>query len=523
MVQREKLKKPLRDLIAGKDFIYGLEAVTTRGLLHAEGERVHRFATEAMETDLFDFISITDNPGGNPHLAPDTIGRTLLHQGYNVNIHITCKDRNRNSLESHAWRLASEGFTNILALTGDYPAEGYQGTGKPVFDIDSVGLLKMYSALSNGHEVAVPGKTRTARLSKTDFLLSATVSPFKKHESEYLTQYFKMEKKIRAGAAYFIIQIGYDARKWSELLEYARLNQIRTPFIANIYLLTRGVAQLFHDGKIAGCVVTPRLLDLVRKAADSPDKGKGFFIEFAARQIAIAHGLGFHGCYLGGVHNIKDILAIREKAGQFSPDDWKEFYGEMSFPQPGEFYLFKKNASGLATSEFTDGYTQSKKTIRRIMRRLCFEPPVYRLSRWVHHLAFNPKSPLHNLLKSLYRTIDGKKPLEKFFHFFEHAGKICLYGCHDCGDCSLLEIAYLCPMAKCSKNQRNGPCGGSYRGMCEVGDKRCIWYKAYNRLKPHGREKEPFEGGITITDAGLLNTSAWQNYFLKRDHLRTRE
>ncbi len=515
------MSKALKDLIAGNEFIHGLEAVTTRGLLHAEGDKVHRFATEVMETDLFDFISITDNPGGNPHLAPDTIGSTLLHKGYNVNIHITCKDRNRNSLESHAWRLASEGFTNILALTGDYPAEGYRGTGRPVFDIDSVGLLQMYSALSDGHEVAVPGKDQTAILSRTHFLLSATVSPFKKHEAEYLTQYYKMEKKIRAGAQFFIIQIGYDARKWSELIRYASLNRIRTPFIANIYLLTRGVAQLFHDGKIAGCVVTPALLEIVRKQAASPDKGKGFFLEFAARQMAIARGLGFRGAYLGGVHNIKDVLAVREKAKSYGPDDWKEFYGEMSFPQPGEFYLYKKNGSGTAVPEFDDGYVKSKKPVGRIIQRLCFEPPIYRLSRLVHHLAFVKKSPLHHFLKAFYRAIDGKKSLEKFFHFFEHAGKISLYGCHDCGDCSLLETAYLCPEDKCSKNQRNGPCGGSFQGVCEVGDKKCIWTKAYNRLKPYNREKEPFEGGITITNAGLLKTSGWQNYFLQRDHTTT--
>ncbi len=513
----------LKDLIAGNSFLYGLEAVTARGLLQVEGGKIQRFAHEVMDTDLFDFISITDNPGGNPHLAPESIGLALLSKGHNVNIHVTCKDRNRNALESRAWRLASDGFTNILVLSGDYPADGYRGTGRPVFDMDSVALLKMYASLSQGLEVALPGKGKTAQLSNTNFLLSATVSPFKQYESEYLSQYFKMQKKIRAGAGFFIIQVGYDVRKWSELLTYAGLNHIQAPLIANVYLLTGGVAQVFHDGKIAGCVVTPELLQLAKKQAASPDKGKGFFLEFAAKQMAIAKGLGFRGCYLGGVHNLNDVLKIREKAAIYSPDDWKAFYQEMSFPQPGEFYLYKKDGKGFARPEFTDSYTQSKKTSRRVLQRLCFEPPGYRLSRLVHHLAFVKKSPVHHALKAFYKMIDGKKPLEKFFHFFERGGKICLYGCRDCGDCSLLEIAYLCPEDKCSKNQRNGPCGGSHQGVCEVGDKMCIWYKAYNRLKPHKREKEPFAGPITITDAKLLNTSAWQNYFLKRDHTNIKE
>ena len=67
------------------------------------------------------------------------------------------------------------------------------------------------------------------------------------------------------------------------------------------------------------------------------------------------------GAYLGGVHNIKDVLAIREKAKSYGPDDWKEFYREMSFPQPGEFYLYKKNGSGLALPELTEGMSNRKK------------------------------------------------------------------------------------------------------------------------------------------------------------------
>ena len=60
------MKLLLKDLIEGSDFIYGLEAVTTRGVLHIEGDNVQRFAADAMDTGLFDFISFTDNPGGNP-------------------------------------------------------------------------------------------------------------------------------------------------------------------------------------------------------------------------------------------------------------------------------------------------------------------------------------------------------------------------------------------------------------------------------------------------------------------------
>jgi methylenetetrahydrofolate reductase (NADPH) len=511
------MKSQLKDLIKSNTFVHGIELVSTRGLLQIEGEKINRFAHEIMDSGLIEFISITDNPGGNPMLAPECIGMQFIEKGLAVNIHISCKDRNRNGLESRAWQLASQGFTNMLALTGDYPVSGYRGIARPIFDIDSVGLIKMLSDMNEGLDVS-SSKTKAARLSKTEFFISAAVTPFKKYEAEYLPQFFKMEKKIRAGAHYFILQLGYDSRKWAELLTYARMNDIQTPFLANIYLLTKGVAKMFHDERIPGCVVSPELLELASKHAGSPDKGKSFFLEFAAKQWAIAKGLGFSGVYLGGISSREDLMKIREKADAFGADDWKAFYNEISFPVHDEFYLYRKGDDGSPLREYDEKYARSKKPFRRSFRILMCEPPGYRISRLVHLLLFAGKSPLFHAMTFFYRLIDGKKPLERVSHFFEGCVKSLMYGCHDCGDCSLPEIAYLCPEEKCSKNQRNGPCGGSRKGICEVDDKKCIWRRAYNRLKPHGEERKPFDDDIVIINAKLLNTSGWQNYYLKRDH-----
>ena len=80
-----------------------------------------------------DWISITDNAGGNPQLAPLVLGRPILYAGKEVVIHLTCKDLNRNGLESEAWMLHSEGFNNILAMTGDYPVTGNDGLAQARF------------------------------------------------------------------------------------------------------------------------------------------------------------------------------------------------------------------------------------------------------------------------------------------------------------------------------------------------------------------------------------------------------
>jgi hypothetical protein len=53
--------------------------------------------------------------------------------------------------------------------------------------------------------------------------------------------------------------------------------------------------------------------------------------------------------------------------------------------------------------------------------------------------------------------------MARALHGIEQALKVLQFDCKDCGDCSLPEIAYLCPESQCAKNQRNGPCGGSAR------------------------------------------------------------
>jgi methylenetetrahydrofolate reductase (NADPH) len=91
--------------------------------------------------------------------------------------------------------------------------------------------------------------------------------------------------------------------------------------------------------------------------------------------------------------------------------------------------------------------------------------------------------------------------------------------CQECGDCALFDLAYFCPMSQCPKNQRNGPCGGSRNGMCEVypEEKKCIYVRAYKRLKAYGDEEQLREW-VPPLNWELHQSSSWLNFYLGRDH-----
>ena len=432
-------------------------------------------------------------------------------------VHLSCKDLNRNALESRAWTLVSMGFENIFAVSGDYPVAGYRGRAAPVFDIDSVALLEILSELGD-ELLAPPAKDRPAVLPRTHLFPGAAVSPFKYREDEQVPQYLKLEAKVAAGAGFIITQTGYDARKWDELVKYAALRGLQVPLIASVYVLTPGVARHFRKGLVPGIGIAPSLLALAERQGASPDKGKRFFHELAAKQIAIARGLGYRGAYLSGTLKAEAYCAIFAEADSYAPEDWREFARELQFSQPGGFYLFEPDpASGLNAPELNRAYVESlSESARR--RARAGVGLAYRLNRAVHDSFFDEKARGFALGQGLYSRVDGHARLEGLLHAAEQAAKVPLFGCRDCGDCSLPEIAYLCPESQCAKNQRNGPCGGSHGGTCEVGEKQCIWVRAYNRLKPYGEEQRMLERPTTVKNGNLQGTSSWANRFLGRDH-----
>ena len=63
---------------------------------------------------------------------------------------------------------------------------------------------------------------------------------------------------------------------------------------------------------------------------------------------------------------------------------------------------------------------------------------------------------------------------------------------------------------------RNGPCGGTKNGECEVVVKPCIWTAVFERAKSAGR-LEDLKVYIPPPTRALKGTSSWVNFFLGRD------
>lgn len=91
--------------------------------------------------------------------------------------------------------------------------------------------------------------------------------------------------------------------------------------------------------------------------------------------------------------------------------------------------------------------------------------------------------------------------------FIEEAIKKAGFDCRSCGQCILSTTGFVCPM-RCPKQLRNGPCGGSSLGMCEVDDKKkCVWNEIYegtdslDKIEPLGKFQRPMDYRLTNKSA----------------------
>ncbi|MBF0378810.1 MAG: methylenetetrahydrofolate reductase C-terminal domain-containing protein [Desulfamplus sp.] len=501
-------------------FVVTLELVPKRESGGLSTDALINIAKDAFADGRISAVSITDNPGGNPSLSPDVLGYEIFKHGMDVIVHFTCRDMNRAGMESRALQLARMGMKNILALTGDYSGKGFGGQGSPVFDFDSVILTKMLHKLNE----------RLAASEDPDgFFTGCAVSPFKTTEAECEAQYRKLDRKIEAGASFIITQLGYDVDKFQELITQNRIKGITTPVLASVYMLSPKAAKAMNRGKVPGVIVSDSLCNrIIKEWENSKQEGLSQAIERAAKLAAILKGIGYNGIHIGGIHRsfkavgkILDRMAIIEH-------NWQDYLEEFRSDDKNCFYLYKKydyKSSDIKKSEnnvneyIYSEYIASQDNIPYTLKDNLFDHYPYLLLKQLHELFFNRASKLSPIYKAAAEVIDKNNKAWILKTFVEDPLKKLFLSCKSCGDCGIQHIAFQCPESGCPKHTRNGACGGSRDGFCEVNkDKKCIWVRAFNRLKKSDKIENLSKEFVHPRMWELNNTSSWINFHLGRDH-----
>lgn len=486
------------DILDPKRFVITMELVPGREPTGRSVDSIKGMAADAFTDGRVSAVSITDNPGGNPALSPDVIGHDIFQVGMDVIVHFTCRDANRIGMESRALQLAMMGMKNILALTGDYIGKGFAGQGAPVFDLDSVTLLVMLRMLGKRFQQAGDPDV---------FFAGCAVSPFKSRRGEAFAQYAKLCRKVAAGARFAITQLGYDAGRFNELLDVHRRLGLDLPILGSIYVLTPVSARIMNAGQVPGAVVSDELLNKVIREWRDKVQGWALAVERAARLGAVLKGLGYRGIHIAGVHRGFELVGrILDRMAQIE-DQWRDFLDDFAPGKSRDCCLGGKEKPIRST-------VCSRSANLSLPDKLHFH-----FLKAVHDQFFNFDAPLAAFLQSIAHRLGRRATGRLLLQLLEDPAKTLLLECRRCGDCAIQHVAFLCPESQCPKHIRNGACGGSRNGCCEVfPERKCVWFRAWERWADAGHPEEMVTDCIPPRLWELDGTSSWMNFHLQRDH-----
>ena len=243
-------------------------------------------------------INVTDLQSAVMRIGSMAVSAKLVERGLEPVFQLTCRDRNRLALQSDllsAWAL---GIRNVLCLTGDHPILGDDTEAKPVYDLDSVQLLKAASTLNQGKDM-----TGHDLEGKPDFFIGAVVTP----AAEPLEpQIIKMEKKIAAGAKFFQTQAIYEADKFEDFIN--QTSHLNVPIIAGMVVLKSAAMARFMNENVAGISVPDDIIQEMAETSKEDRKKKS--VEITARIIRQVVPLcqGVHIMPLGWDELVPEII-----------------------------------------------------------------------------------------------------------------------------------------------------------------------------------------------------------------------
>jgi 5,10-methylenetetrahydrofolate reductase len=162
-----------------------------------------------------DAMNATDASGAHVHMSSVGMCALLTRAGYETVMQVSCRDRNRIAIQGDLLGASAMGVRNVLCLTGDGVQAGDQPEAKPVFDLDSMTLLRTACILRDksmflsGRKIEIPPK----------LFLGAAENPF---APPYDFRPYRLQKKWEAGADFIQTQYCFDIPRLQSFMAKVR-------------------------------------------------------------------------------------------------------------------------------------------------------------------------------------------------------------------------------------------------------------------------------------------------------------
>jgi len=249
-------------------------------------------------------VNVTDNTAAILRAGSMSVCRLLYEMGHDPVMQMTCRDRNRLAIQSDLMSAHILGIRNMLCLTGDYPTVGDHKDAKPVYDLDSIGIMQVIHSLNHGKDLA--GHKLKG---PTDLYIGAAVTPEQDPRGPMLA---KFEAKVNAGTKFFQTQAFYDVEKFKTFMQAIRKFPVKV--LAGILVLRSAKMAEFMNANIPGVDVPQDIIDELKAAGD--EKALDVGVQIAVRTINAVrdHCDGVHIMAIKAVDRLPEIIQKAELA-----------------------------------------------------------------------------------------------------------------------------------------------------------------------------------------------------------------
>jgi methylenetetrahydrofolate reductase (NADPH) len=247
-------------------------------------------------------VNVTDNTAAILRAGSISICRLLYEMGHDPVMQMTCRDRNRLAIQSDLMSAHILGIRNILCLTGDYPTVGDHKEAKPVYDLDSIGVMQLIHSLNHGKDMA--GHKLSGM---TDLFVGAAVTPEMDPPGPMMA---KFAAKVNAGTRFFQTQAFYDVDRFKAFMQSVRGFPVKV--LAGILVLRSAKMAEFMNANIPGVAVPQEIIDELRAAGD--EKALDVGVQIAVRMIKAVRSScdGVHIMAIKAVDRLPEILQKAE-------------------------------------------------------------------------------------------------------------------------------------------------------------------------------------------------------------------
>ncbi len=246
----------LRKLQSGK-FVISVEVDPPRAFT-AEKQIEGAQTAKAMGADA---VNVADSPMARVRMGALALC-TQIQQQVDIEtiLHFTTRDRSLMALQADLIGARALGVRNILALTGDPPSMGDNRESTAVYDVDSIGLVKILDTFNQGFD-----RSGREMGQKAGFTIAVACDPTRSNLPEEVDRF---HHKVSGGAHFTMTQPIYDPQLWVDFLRIYedRYGEFPVPVLIGVLPLQGHRHATFLHNEVPGITLTEATLERMRLA-----------------------------------------------------------------------------------------------------------------------------------------------------------------------------------------------------------------------------------------------------------------